>query len=114
MPNDSNEILEIKPSSGGKSSSELLLPGESAVFWLKVVAWVYCIASVYAALWIEKQFGTVPDKFDIGTEANTVAIAISISVGFQGVVTLVFLLVVASIGESLIKIRKHGIRTRRS
>ena len=100
---------EFQQQASENSSGE---PGSGAIGVLRVFAWLDFFAGIIGGFWILSTFGS--SKLIRGltysyseTVTNPVGIAVGIAVILQGVFVCAFFLVVASIAENLIAIRKN-------
>ena len=89
--------------------------GSGSIVTLKVFAWFDLVAGIIGGFWIFSTYGSTIVTRGSGlysypeTVANPVGIAIGIGIILQGLFACAFFLVVASIAENLIAIRKNTI-----
>lgn len=90
------------------SNSSSSLRGEGAISVLRFFAWLDLAIGIIGAIAIWFIFGTTRTIgfYSSTAEANPLAIGIGIAILFQGMFLCAFFLVIASIAESLIIIRK--------
>lgn len=89
--------------------------GTGAIVTLKFFAWLDLVAGIIGAIWIWSTFGSQEVTFgskEIGviysqTVTNPVGVALGFVVLLQGIFVCAYFLVVASIAENLIEIRKN-------
>jgi hypothetical protein len=112
MPENVGEILETQQSPSSTISQPAPIPGEGAIAALKFFAWLDLIAGIIGAIWIWVQFGKTGDYSF--SPVNPVGVGVGFAVLFQGMFACALFLVIASIAESLIALRKNRLLTTNS
>jgi len=109
---DEQDKAKVSPTPQAEATSSVTTySGEGAITALKFFAWLDLIGGIVGAVWVWAQFGStqVTSSYSSTTEANPVAIGIGVGVLLQGMFVCALFLVIASIAESLIAIRKKKL-----
>ena len=99
---DSQLTASFSSSKGNDQSSQFVIPGEGAIDVLKALAWVGLVVSMIGGIWILATFGRIGDY-----SKNPIGIGVGIAVLVEGVFSCALFLVIASIAQSLIAIRRR-------
>jgi len=107
MPENVGELLETNQTASA-SPQPVAVPGEGAISALKFFAWLDLIGGIIGSIWVWAELGTrrVPGYYSL-TETTPLGIVIGFAVLLQGMFVCALFLVIASIAESLIVIRKN-------
>lgn len=102
FPEKQAELLQQATQSRSVSENPSDEPGSEAISVLRVFAWLDLVAGIMGSFWILSTFGS----YSV-TVPKPIGIAVGIATILQGVFVCAFFLVVASIAENLIAIRKN-------
>ncbi len=108
MSENVDELLEAQqtPQTSMIPSQPRPIPGEGAISALKFFAWLDLIGSIIWAIWIWVEFGTTTLDYS-RTEMNSIGVGVGFAVLLQGMFACALFLVITSIAENLIAIRKN-------
>ena len=91
-----SEATIAKEMLASSQSNSVQAKSTGAIDTLKFFAWLDLVAGIFGSIWIWNQFGT-----------SSSGIAIGVGVLLQGVFAWAYFLVIASMAENLIEIRKN-------